>query len=109
MDLDLLGIGHLISFWAFIFVLQAGLLSLVMYAVRSGSKSPHFCAAYDGSLPPWLVGVACYSALTAAPTGCTQLITLSDLENDFINPHDCAKRVNRLVVRTLQLSSAAWL
>lgn len=30
-----------------------------------------------------------------------QLICLSDLQNDFINPHDCAKRVNRLIVRWL--------
>lgn len=30
-----------------------------------------------------------------------QLICLSDLQNDYINPHECAKRVNRLIVRSL--------
>ena len=29
-----------------------------------------------------------------------QLISLSDLENDFINPHDASASVNALVVRT---------
>ena len=34
-----------------------------------------------------------------------QLICLSDLENDFINPHDSTTRVNRWVVRCPALSS----
>ena len=31
-------------------------------------------------------------------TALHELVLLGDLQSDFINPHDCAKRVNRLLV-----------
>ena len=31
----------------------------------------------------------------------SQLIVLSDLENDFVNPHDAAHNINGLVVRSM--------
>ena len=35
-----------------------------------------------------------------------QLISLSDLENDFINPHDASSQINAWVVRTVMLMHA---
>lgn len=36
-----------------------------------------------------------------------QLIQLSDLENDFINPHDAARNINWVVVSAVQNASSA--
>ena len=47
----------------------------------------------------WLLALL----LTAALLGITMytLISLSDLENDFVNPHDSSVSINRWVVRQL--------
>ena len=54
----------------------------------------------------WLCpGVPSPTLVTEGPTGnshtrrASQLISLSDLENDFINPHDASAQINAWVVR----------
>ncbi len=45
----------------------------------------------------WLVAFVLQSGLLG--TCMYKLIQLSDLENDFINPHDAARNFNKVVVR----------
>ena len=78
----------------------------------------------DVGAPLWHTGVAhlagslrgtsCSSLV--APAWCltrrfTQLVTLTDLENDFLNPIDCAARLNVLVKPEVALLAVqtAWL
>lgn len=67
--------------WLVAFLMQAGLLGTTMYGV--GSIYGYICLAI--------------CALTYLTSG-LQLISLSDLENDFVNPHDASAAINKWVV-----------
>ena len=74
--------------WLLAFLMQAGLLGIVMYSV--GIRH-----ALDHMLIP--ERTACTS-----PLSLSQLISLSDLENDFVNPHDASAALNKWVVSRLR-------
>ena len=73
--------------WLVAFLMQAGLLGTVMYGVSEQTL------LYSKSIfvLSWL------NALHL------QLISLSDLENDFVNPHDASAAINYWVVREISL------
>ena len=68
--------------WLLAFLMQAGLLGIVMYSVRKLLVSTLQLCSFVSSLGVLL-----------------QLISLSDLENDFVNPHDASAALNKWVVR----------
>lgn len=78
--------------WLVVFFIQLGLLGITMYIVRRSScssyASAHCCVA---SSPACLCSVMTICA-------CVQLITLSDLEADYLNPHDSSIIVNYWLV-----------
>ncbi len=81
--------------WLLLLVLQAGLLGRSMYAVRirrlcgdSGREAGRPSATNVRKSP-----------CTHHAASHTQLLILSDLEADFINPFDVSTRLNSYVVR----------
>jgi hypothetical protein len=66
--------------WVLPFVLQALLLGIIMYTVRRCLRCSHCRSIAEGVRR-------------------TQLVVLSELETDQVNPHDCAAKLNKLVVR----------
>lgn len=69
--------------WFIVFVCQSGLLGKSMYTVSCSTSAFRMLHAP-------------YEALCTAPS--SQMISLTDLEADNINPFDCAEQVNRLVL-----------
>lgn len=67
--------------WLVAFLMQAGLLGTTMYGV--GPHTRRLC-------------IKTYNILTTFVS--LQLISLSDLENDFVNPHDASAAINYWVV-----------
>mmetsp|Transcript_23033 Transcript_23033/g.78468 ORF Transcript_23033/g.78468 Transcript_23033/m.78468 type:complete len:108 (+) Transcript_23033:243-566(+) len=70
--------------WAICFFLEGALLGVLMYTVRIAT----YFSFHKNS--------CCSLTLV---TACTQLICLSDLEKDFVNPHDSSARINKCIVR----------
>ena len=78
--------------WVLPFVLQAAILGLIMYAVRGCRRGARAALRHADS---------------ARFRARRQLVLLADLENDHINPHECARRLNKLVVRARAVAVAA--
>ncbi len=81
--------------WLVAFFIQLGLLGVTMYIVSlSASSTSMKSRLHSATRRPIQVIVMtrplCYS----------QLITLSDLEADYLNPHDSSVIVNYWLVRT---------
>ena len=69
--------------WLLAFLMQAGLLGITMYSVCEFDFVPMS------------------SILFFNKTIYVQLISLSDLENDFVNPHDASAALNKWTVSSL--------
>lgn len=77
-----------LTVWVVAIILQSVLLGRNMYAVSMG---PHALAC---SAAP------AHTLIQAWCRVCPQLVCLTDLENDFINPFDLSSKMNRFVVST---------
>ena len=109
--------------WISAFFLQAALLGIIMYGVSNKDENEllrvktlvklvrlmqwHEMHPKTHLRPTLLCAVcAAVSCTSVASSSCpltlcgpaAQLILLSDLENDFINPHDSSARINNWVV-----------
>ena len=80
------------------FILQAVLLGIVMFQVRHAycQTSAHRVSMHRRRLPHPCQQTPYWSSHSRRAL---QLISLSDLENDFINPHDASAQINAWVVR----------
>lgn len=91
-----------LTVWVVAIILQSVLLGRNMYAVSMG---PHALAC-SPALAHTLIQAWCCV--------CPQLVCLTDLENDFINPFDLSSKMNRFVVSTAtargqhEASEAGW-
>jgi hypothetical protein len=77
-----------LTVWVAAIILQSALLGRNMYAV-----SDAFCKRSDAHVLQ-LVATAQLIGMFV----CFQLVCLTDLENDFINPFDLSSKMNRFVV-----------
>ena len=81
--------------WLLVFFIQLGLLGITMYIVSSSFiqilHSAHPCLPTSS----WALVLLINSNIALV----LQLITLSDLEADYLNPHDSSVIVNYWLVR----------
>ena len=86
--------------WLLVFFIQLGLLGITMYIVSSSViqmlHSAHPCLPTSS----WALVLLINSNIALV----LQLITLSDLEADYLNPHDSSVIVNYWLVRGLPCS-----
>ena len=98
--------------WLLVLGVQAALLGIVMFSVSplSSSVGRVSCSRFAVRglldrvlLKAWLEGLRSFDTAELATALLTsicpvQLIMLSDLENDFVNPHDASAKINKWVV-----------
>ena len=79
--------------WLVVFFIQLGLLGITMYIVSSPIPSKR-------KIGRLLSPIVTYTSVCMTRAVCyLQLITLSDLEADYLNPHDSSVIVNYWLVR----------